>query len=135
KGSAGSEEGADMTTVAATTKGQLLVVDDEQALLRAYRRLFEREGYTVTTASNGNAATALLTEQRFDAVVTDIRMPGSGGLELLHAAHALDAELPVILITAAPAMDTAVQAVEYGAHRYLTKPVDLGELVRVLEQA
>src|SRR5437899_303774 len=106
----------------APTKSQrVLIVDDEPALLRAYARWLESAGYVIACAASGHDAVELLRGQRFDAVVTDIAMPGMDGIQLLRAAREHDLDLPVILMTGTPAVETAIKAVELGALRYLTK--------------
>src|SRR6185503_16537068 len=71
----------------------------------------------------------------FDLIVSDVRMPDMDGLELLRAIHERDADLPVLLITGDPGLETAMKAVEYGALEYLTKPVDLEKLLKATLRA
>jgi EAL domain-containing protein (putative c-di-GMP-specific phosphodiesterase class I) len=92
-------------------------------------------GFTVTTVADGASAVALIRGGDLDAVVSDIGMPGMDGIALLRAVRAHDLDLPVILMTAAPAVETAVHAVEYGALRYLTKPVQLDALGAAIRYA
>lgn len=86
-------------------------------------------------SQSGDAALAALAEQSFDVMVTDIQMPGLTGLKLLRAVRELDLELPVVLITGNPGLQSAVDAVEYGAYRYLIKPVPMQELRAVAGRA
>jgi CheY-like chemotaxis protein len=101
---------------------RVLVVDDEPALLRAYVRWLESAGCTVEQASDGQAASALVADHRYDVIVSDIGMPGMDGVQLLRAVRERDHDVPVILMTGAPAAASAISAVEYGATRYLVKP-------------
>src|ERR1700722_130422 len=100
-----------------------LLVDDDPTILHGYRRMLERHGVTVDTASNGKEAVERVEGQRFDVIVSDISMPEMTGLELLKAVRAHDLDVPVILATGEPSLDSAMRAVEYGAFRYLSKPV------------
>ena len=89
----------------------------------------------VSVASSGPEALALLTQGRFDAVVSDIQMPGMNGLKLLYAVREHDLDLPVILMTGNPEIKTATAAVGYGAFQYLIKPVAVERLRAVVERA
>jgi EAL domain-containing protein (putative c-di-GMP-specific phosphodiesterase class I) len=88
-----------------------------------------------STASNGQEAVRLVTQVDFDAILTDIAMPGMDGITLLREIRTHDLHVPVILVTGEPAVDTAVQALEYGALHYLTKPVPMDALERALDKA
>src|SRR5580692_4745395 len=106
--------------------GRVLIVDDEPALLRALARTLTQEGHDVASAESGAEAMALLDRGHFDAVLSDIGMPEMDGFELLRSVRERsgDLDLPVILMTGGPSLETAVKAVEYGALRYLMKPID-----------
>ena len=130
----GAEENQDVVSL----KGgqpHLLVVDDDPTLLRSVSRMLTQRGYAVTTASNGQFAVDLVHRHQFDAILSDIAMPQMDGIELLRNVRQHDLLVQVILITGAPAIDTAVQALEYGALHYLTKPVSNDELASVVERA
>ncbi len=107
---------------------RVLLVDDDPAVLRSYTRILARDGVTVETASNGKEAAERVMAASFDVIVSDIVMPEMTGIEFLKAIRAHDLDVPVILITGEPALESAVRAVEYGAFRYLTKPVAAQEL-------
>lgn len=104
-------------------EGHILIVDDEASLRRTMARILQREGYEVTTAANGDEALKLVSEQSFDLVYSDIRMPDMSGLDLLKTVHAKFPDLPVILFTAQPDLNSAVEAVRSGATDYLLKPL------------
>jgi EAL domain-containing protein (putative c-di-GMP-specific phosphodiesterase class I)/ActR/RegA family two-component response regulator len=123
-----------MSPVAAAP-GRILLVDDDDALLRTLMRSLKRFGHVVEPARDGHAAIAGLENGAFDVVLSDISMPGMNGLELLLAVRQVDLDVPVVLMTGAPDLATATRAVEYGALRYLTKPIDLDELAKVTDQA
>lgn len=118
-----------------TTSGTVLIVDDDEALLRSLSRLLRLRGYEPKTATSAAAAIELIQSERFDVVLSDIAMPGMDGIQLLRRLRDTDLVVPVILITGEPAVSTAVDAVEYGAFRYLTKPVANDDLVATVEKA
>ena len=103
----------------------VLVVEDEEALRKALARILERNSYRVTEASDGREALHAVAQGNLDVVVSDISMPGIDGIQLLRAIRERDLDVPVILVTANPTVETATQALEYGALRYLIKPMDL----------
>ena len=113
----------------------VLVVDDEEEPLRATARLLRRAGYRIDTATDGASAARAVAEGRYDAIVSDIAMPGMNGIQLLQHVRERDAETPVILITGAPGFETAVQALEHGAYKYLVKPVEPDRLEAEVERA
>ena len=115
--------------------GRVLLVDDDPAVRRDYGRLLRALGCTVATAVDGVDAVAQLGAGAFDLVVSDIGMPGLSGLDFLRAVRERDLDVPVVLITGAPDLEGAVAAVEYGAFRYLTKPVPMATLGQVVRQA
>lgn len=117
------------------SRGRILLVDDEPLLLRGFAKVLGGVGYEVVTAHDGTAAAELLTSGSFDAIVSDIGMPGLSGIGLLRAAREHDLDVPVVLVTGAPAIETAVQALEYGAFQYLKKPVDPATFVTVVDKA
>jgi EAL domain-containing protein (putative c-di-GMP-specific phosphodiesterase class I)/ActR/RegA family two-component response regulator len=116
-------------------QGHVLIADDEPLLLNSLRRILESSGHTVDTASDGHAALDLINREQFDAIISDISMPGVDGIQLLRAIRERDSDVPVILITGNPAVETAVQGVEYGIVAYMVKPFDLREFRRVIAKA
>ena len=98
---------------------RLLLVDDDPAIIRAYGAVLVRHGVTVETASNGKDAAERVKIGRFDVIVSDISMPEMTGIEFLKAVRAYDLDVPVILMTGEPNVESAMRAVEYGAFRYL----------------
>ncbi len=121
--------------VESPSQTQVLLADDDDDLRRALERALARAGFTVTAVASGPAALAALSEKAIDVLISDIDMPGLSGIELLHAVQGIDRDLPVILLTGSPRLDTAMAAVNLGAYRYLTKPVTLVELERVVRRA
>ena len=116
-------------------QGRVLLVEDEDQLREAEAALLRDEGFEVAEAADGVAAGLRMAEAGFDVVVSDINMPGITGLDLLKQVRSLDVDVPVVLMTAAPNLVGASTAVEYGAFRYLAKPVDGDELLRVVQHA
>lgn len=113
----------------------ILVVDDDENFARACVRLIEGWGYTVQTASDGSKALALAREQQFDVVLTDINVPHYSGLDILRAVREHDRDVPVVLMTGGPGLDSARVAVEWGALSYLVKPLSMIQLKDVLSRA
>ncbi len=116
-------------------KPRVLLVDDDPAIVRAYQKLLAGRGFSVETASNGREGLTLLESMPFDVIVSDVSMPEMGGLEFLRAVRRHDLDVPVILTTGEPGLDSAVQAVEYGAFRYLVKPVESKTLDESVQRA
>ena len=109
--------------------GHILVVDDEADLRQTLARIFQRAGFEITTSASGQEALALLSQQTFDLVYLDIRMPDMSGLEVLKAIHARFPELPVVLFTAQPDLSSALEALRQGATDYLLKPLQPQKMI------
>lgn len=117
------------------TPVKVLLVDDEIGILDSLGILFKGEGYAVIAAKGGSEALDILSETKPDLVVTDIRMPGTTGLEVLAKARDVDPEIPVILMTAQASLQSAVRAVNEGAYYYLQKPFANDELLAICKRA
>ncbi|HBF32986.1 TPA: hypothetical protein DDW35_00345 [Candidatus Sumerlaeota bacterium] len=117
------------------TNATLLLVDDDQANLDSYAMGFVRQPYKLITAHGGAAALDALRTQSVDVVLTDLKMPGVSGLEVVRTAAALPAPPVCIVITAYGTIETAVEAMRMGAFDYITKPVNLLELRGKIEKA
>ncbi len=109
-------------------KPKILVIDDEQRMCQSLDSLLTRDGYQVVTADAGKKGIDCIREDRFDLVVSDIKMPDVDGIEILKAARAKDENLPVILMTGYASLETAIEAVEQGAYDYLMKPIEFSHL-------
>ena len=118
-----------------TAPARILVVDDEPDLRTLYELTLLRDGHHVTTAANLAQASALLASQRFDVLITDMRLPDGLGMALLHELHQQQRQERSIVITAYGSAENAVEALRYGADDYLTKPVDLKQFRRVVASA
>ncbi len=115
--------------------GRILVVDDEAALRRSVARALSNDGHVTVEAEDGAAALAAIAEAPFDAVLTDISMPHLNGIQLLRAIRESDLDVPVVLLTGLPTVETAMTAIEYGALEYMTKPADLARLRATMRRA
>jgi len=111
---------------------RVLVVDDNASLLRFLVSAFSANGCTVTPAAAAEQALALITEQSFDLVVSDIKMPGLSGLDLLRAVKGRQPGTPVVLITGNPSINSAVFGLRHGAYDYLPKPFSIREVQELL---
>jgi len=116
-------------------RGRILLADDEPEPLRAMARVLKSCGFAVDTVRNGDDALTQLGKCPYDAILSDISMPGVDGIELLKRIHDHDPDVPVVLVTGAPAVETAVQALDYGAYKYLLKPVSPDRLEEVATKA
>jgi DNA-binding NtrC family response regulator len=113
----------------------ILLADDDANLRRVLEFQLQEAGYTVTTASDGAEALQMFSENDFDSVITDLRMPKLSGLEFLEKIKAVNSEIPVIVITAFGEVETAVAAMKAGAFDYINKPFNRDEILLTLERA
>ena len=113
----------------------LLVADDDPAVRQSLERTLEREGYTVVLAPDGQAAIDRLRGGGIDLVLSDLKMPGLNGLELLREVKTVSPDLDVIMLTAFGTVEEAVRAMKDGAVDFLTKPFQRAQLVRVIRKA
>jgi len=116
-------------------KTKILIVDDEMGILDTLQILFRSEGFEVAVANSGREALESLSRERPDLVLSDIRMPGAGGLEVLAKAKEVDPELPVILMTAQASLQSAMRAVNEGAYHYIQKPFTNDDLLTICRRA
>jgi DNA-binding NtrC family response regulator len=113
----------------------ILVVDDEKSQREILEMILSGEGYDVTTASSGEAALKFAKERRFDLALTDLKMTGMDGIELLQHLLAQDSSIIVILLTAHGSIDSAKEALRRGAFDYLQKPYDRDTLLETIRRA
>jgi DNA-binding NtrC family response regulator len=118
-----------------TKSRQLLVVDDDRAMREMLSSLFKERGLRAEEAASADAALALAAEHDFDAVLSDVRMPGLSGVELVGQLRRLRPTTPVILMTAFGSIDSAVEAMRSGAFDYLTKPFEPDAVILAVERA
>jgi DNA-binding NtrC family response regulator len=113
----------------------LLLVEDKAELRAMLRRALEKAGYTVEDAPDGSTAVAQVRKRRYLMVLTDLKLPGCSGIEVLRAAREADPTIPVILMTAFGSIEEAVTAMKDGAFDFIQKPVDLEHLRILVERA
>ena len=113
----------------------LLIIDDEPIAIKNLTHLFTKDGYNVTARSSGSGGFKALEEQKFDVVITDLKMDKVDGMGILKQAQTLDPDLPVIMLTGHGSYDSVVQAMKKGAYHYLTKPYQLDEIREVVKHA
>jgi two-component system response regulator HydG len=116
-------------------EARLLIVDDEEIALRNLQHVMEKEGYQVTATQSGAAAVARLEKQGFDVVLTDLRMEGVDGMDVLKTSRELQPDAEVIFITGYATAESAVQALKHGAFYYIAKPFRLDEVRKVVAEA
>lgn len=114
---------------------RLLIVDDEAALMQALCNILRQQGYATTGCSGADEALALLKEERFDLLLTDLMMPVTDGLSLVASALAIDPHLVAVMMTGEGTIATAVEAMQVGVLDYVLKPFKLGAMLPVLERA
>jgi CheY-like chemotaxis protein len=110
-------------TAVVPTGHEVLVVDDEAVVLTVLREALRRGGYRVTTAASAEEAIDLMHKRRFDLVLTDKNLPGASGLDVLRAARGLSPAPAIVLITGYSSFDSAIEALDIGAHDYIEKPI------------
>ncbi len=117
------------------SRGRIVVAEDDASARIGLATLLRSEGFDVVLAEDGTAGLACVQETAPDALVTDVHMPGLDGIELLRRAREVDPDLVVVLMTAFADVETAVRAMHEGAEHYVAKPVQVDELVLVLQRA
>jgi two-component system response regulator AtoC len=118
-----------------TSNPVLLVVDDEPAIQHAFRRAFRDAPLTIVSATTGSEALASIERARPDAVVLDVHLPDASGLETYQRIRAIDARIPVVLVTGHGTTQLAIEAIKQGAFEYLLKPLELAQLREIIERA
>ena len=114
--------------------GRILIADDEESVLRSTAELLRRQGFACDCAQNAAEAAALLEANRYDLLLSDIRMPGNQDLDLIRRIPVLNPGMPVILMTGYPSMPTAMQAIQLPVFAYLVKPIDFDELLQQVQR-
>jgi len=114
---------------------RILIVDDELQILSFLDDLFRTEGWEVQTADSGSSGIDRLEESRFDIVLTDLKMPGPDGIEVLRTARKLQSDAEVIMMTGYGTVDTAIEAMRAGAFHYLAKPFKAEEVLHLVDKA
>ena len=113
----------------------VLVVDDEAVIREGLRRILEKEGFHVESSASGQIALERMQDENFGLVITDLKMPGMSGMEVLKAIKVLQPEVPVIIITGFSTVDTAVEAMKNGAFDYIAKPFTPEQIIEKVRKA
>jgi two-component system response regulator HydG len=116
-------------------RARILVVDDEQSNIEVMEKILSKEAYSVVTAKQASIALNTMKRQKFDLVLTDLRMPGVSGLELLRAIRKENSTIPVILLTAYGTVEDAVEAMKLGALDFLAKPIKREVLLKAIQDS
>ncbi len=115
--------------------GTILIVDDDAQLRHSFTKLLSEEGHTALASPTGEGGLELVKSSVPDLVIIDVRLPGMDGLKTFHAMHEIEPKLPVIVMTAYGAADTAIEATKQGAFDYVLKPFDIPEMLATIEKA
>jgi len=114
------------------SSSRILVVEDRESLRRMLDRALSGEGHVVETAADGETALELLATRQYDLVLTDLKLPGQSGIDVLRGSRKLNPGLPVVVLTAYGTVHTAVEAMKEGAVDFLEKPVEIDDLFRLV---
>ncbi len=115
-------------------KPRILLVDDDTNTANGLRKILIQDGYDTLCAYTGNDAINLIESERFDIVITDMKLPDISGFSIIEKAKKKDVDMPVVMITAFSSLQTAIDAMKKGADDYLTKPVNIDELELILKK-
>src|ERR1051325_1106017 len=116
-------------------KPRILLIEDDAGIVGGLKKELQAEGYDISVAERGDRGLAQAEEPPFEVVITDLKMPGLSGLELVERLHVAKPKLPIILMTAFGTTETAIEATKLGAYDYLLKPFDMGEMLDLLAKA
>ncbi|HLA50964.1 MAG TPA: sigma-54 dependent transcriptional regulator, partial [Thermodesulfobacteriota bacterium] len=116
-------------------KEKILIVDDEKGIRDFLEIMLKKEGYRVSSAPGGEEAMRLFNNSSYDLVISDVRMKGMGGVELLKSIKEINPETVVLMITAYASVDTAIDAMKAGAYDYITKPFKIDEVKHIIRNA
>ncbi len=116
-------------------KQSILLVDDDQEFRKAMKKMFEKSGYDVTVAADGQEGLDALSKKTFDLIISDLRMPNLNGMELMEELRRRKINLPVIFITAYGEVESYMDLMNLGAFEYINKPVKGQEILGVVRKA
>src|SRR5438874_6324919 len=116
-------------------KGMVLIIDDEEEIRESIEMLLNSEGLSTDTAADGEEGLRKIEENLYDAVLLDLMLPGKSGMEVQKDIKRVDPTLPVIIITAIGALETAVTAIKEGSFDYITKPWNNEKLLVIVQNA
>lgn len=116
-------------------KASVLVIEDDPGVAGSLKKELDAEGYAAAVALRGDDGLAAAKQEPFDVVITDLKMPGLSGLDLVGQLHAAKPKLPIILMTAYGTTEAAIEATRLGAYEYLLKPFEMTELLALVAKA
>ena len=114
---------------------KILIVDDDKAFLQIIAERIQKRGMEVSTAESAAAALQLLEEQSYDAVILDLMMPETGGIEAFKIIQERQPEIQVIFVSGHPSVSKGIEAMKDGAMGFLPKPIDINDLIEKIKQA
>src|SRR5215470_12118719 len=114
---------------------KILLIEDDPGIVMTLRRLLREEGHEPVVETRGDAGLKHALAEELEVVITDMKMPGLSGLDLVRELHAAKPRLPIILMTAHGTTETAIEATKSGAYDYLLKPFEIPELLELAERA
>jgi len=117
------------------SKARILLIEDDPGIVMTLRRVLAEEGHDVVVEIRGDSGLKKAQENSFEVVITDMKLPGLNGLQLVRELHQAQPRLPIILITAHGTTETAIEATKSGAYEYLLKPFDIPEMIQLVEKA
>ena len=118
-----------------TRAAKILLIEDDPGIVVSLRRVLAEEGHEVLVETRGDTGLARARDRSLDVVITDMRLPGLGGLELIRELHAAKPRLPIILITGHGTTETAIEATKLGAYDYMLKPLELPDFIALVAKA
>lgn len=113
----------------------ILIIDDDEHLRKGFERMLTEEGYSVKSASSGEAGIEIVHANVPDLVILDVRLPGINGLQAFKIIHEMEPKLPVIIMTGYGTTETAIEATKMGAFDYILKPFDIPDMLSQVKQA
>ena len=126
---------SELTLPAGYVAPHILIVDDEPGIRQMLSLCFQKSSYRITTAVDAAEASTLLVLEQFDAIISDVMMPGEDGIAFLGRVHASWPDLPVVLMTGHAQMQMAVNAIKNGAFDFVCKPFDFDHMRKIVERA
>src|SRR5437773_4489740 len=116
-------------------KGSVLIIDDEEEIRESIELLLSSEGLSVDTAANGEEGLRKIEDNQYDVVLLDLMLPGKSGMEIQREVKRIDPTLPIVILTAMGAIETAVTAIKEGSFDYVTKPWNNEKLLVIVANA
>src|ERR1051326_3160576 len=120
---------------AMSSETKILLIEDDAGIRDTLQRVLTEEGHEVAVADRGDTGLHRASKDVFNLIITDLRLPGVGGLDLVRQLHAAQPRLPIILITAFGTTETAIEATKLGAYDYVLKPFDMAELLDLVAKS